>query len=101
MPRFSSTRDFAPGVGRAGVLPRVLGPGIVAEFAGQRDGVELPHQLAGEDVEGAQIAGRGHVAFAGGRAENDQVLENLARDYSTECGRMAIPGESGADRRAG
>ena len=70
--------EFAPGVGAADVLPGVLRPGFVAEFAGVRHGVELPDELAGDDVVGAQVARRREVAFARGRAEDDQILEDLA-----------------------
>ena len=49
-------RDLAPRVGAADVLPGVLGPRLVALLAGMRHRVERPHQLAGDDVEGAQRA---------------------------------------------
>ena len=39
-------RDLAPGVGAADVLPGVLRPGVVAELARTRNGVERPHQRA-------------------------------------------------------
>ena len=39
-------RDLPPRVGAADVLPRVLGPRLVAELARVRDGVELPGELA-------------------------------------------------------
>ena len=71
-------RHLAPVVGAADVLPRVLRPGVVAELAGTRHGMERPHELAGQDVVGADVAGRRHVAFAGGAAEDEQVLEDLA-----------------------
>ena len=63
----------------ADVLPGVLRPRVVAELAGARHGVERPDEFAGEHVVGADVAGRRHVAFAGGAAEDDQVLEDLAR----------------------
>ena len=72
-------RDLAPGVGAADVLPGVLRPRLVALLAGMRHRVERPHQLAGDDVVGAQRARRRQVAFAGRRAEQQQVLEDLAR----------------------
>src|SRR5262249_2666086 len=62
----------------ADVLPRVLRPRVVAELAGMRHRVKLPRELAGDDVVGANVAGRGEVGLAGGRAENDEVLEDLA-----------------------
>ena len=39
----------APVVGAAGCLPRIFRPGLVAELAGVRDGVEDPTALAGAD----------------------------------------------------
>ena len=71
-------RQLAPGVRAADVFPRVFRPRLVAELAWMRHGVELPDQLAGEHVVGAKIAGRRHVAFAGRRSEQNQVLEHLA-----------------------
>ena len=35
--------------------------------------------LAGDDVVGANIAGRREIVFAGRRAQDDQVLENASR----------------------
>ena len=72
-------RQLAPGVDRADVLVGVGRPGVVAELARLRDGVEAPHLLAGEDVEGAHVSGRRHVALAGRRAQQEQVLEHLSR----------------------
>ena len=40
--------------------------------------MERPDQLAGDDVVGAQIAGRRAVAFAGVRAGDEQILEHAA-----------------------
>src|SRR5688572_9022693 len=40
-----------PGIGVADVLPRVLEPGLVAEFAGFGNGLEAPDALAGVHVE--------------------------------------------------
>ena len=91
--------DLAPGVGAADVLPGVLRPGVVAELARMRNGVERPDQLAGEDVVRAEIAGRRSVAFAGRRAQDDQVLE----DAPGRAGLNAAPARRGrcprADRR--
>ena len=72
-------RDLAPRVRAADVLPRVLWPGVVPELTGMRHCVKLPHEFAGDDVVGAEIAGRRQVAFAGRRPEQDEILENLAR----------------------
>src|SRR5262249_31403244 len=72
-------RDFAPRVHAADVRPRILGPSVVAELAGVRDGVELPYQFAGETVVRAQIARSGAVAFAGRRTHDDRVFEHASR----------------------
>ncbi len=68
-----------PVVDAADVLVGVLRPGVVAELTRTRHGVERPHQPAGEDVVRADISGRRHVPLAGRAAQNDQVLEGLAR----------------------
>jgi hypothetical protein len=51
-------RDARPGVGAATVLPRAFRPGVVAELARVRDGVECPLLRAGVDVERTDVAGR-------------------------------------------
>ncbi len=79
MPRRASTESSPQVLAPPDVLPGVLGPRLVALLAGMRHRVERPHQLAGDDVEGAQGAGRRQVAFAGSGAEQQQVLEDLAR----------------------
>ena len=66
-----------PDVGVAGELPRAAVPGVVAELAALRDGVELPHQLSGARVERAHVAGRIVLvgeAIADAVADDDQVL---------------------------
>ena len=73
-------RHLAPVVHAADVLPGVLRPGVIAELARPRYGVEGPHQLAGQHVVGADVAGGRHVAFAGRAANDDEILEDLARD---------------------
>ena len=55
---FGVNRDLAPGIRAADVLIGVLGPRLVAGFAGMRDGVKLPYELAGQDVVRAQVSGR-------------------------------------------
>ena len=72
-------RDLAPHIDAAHVLVGALGPGIVACFAGPRDGVKDPHQLTGYGVKGADIAGRREIALACRAAKNDQGFENAAR----------------------
>ena len=79
---------FSPVVDAADVLPRVLRPRVVPEFARTRHRVKRPDQFPRADVVGADVARRRHVAFAGRAAENDQVLEHAA-------GRIRL---NGADR---
>ena len=73
-------RRVAPDVDAGTVLRAVSAPGVVAELARPRHGVERPHQLAGPGVPGARIArgsGSGIGAarpFAGARAGDDQIL---------------------------
>ncbi len=67
-----------PVVGGAGGLPGVLGPGLVAGFAGVGDGVEAPAQLAGVDVVGADVAVRGGVGLWRAEADDDQVFVDHA-----------------------
>src|SRR5690606_17938949 len=62
-----------PTVGAAKQRPGVLGPGFVAGLAGVRNGVELPLQLAGTCVEGANVAGTRGQAFRDDAAEDEQV----------------------------
>src|SRR5438876_12081962 len=50
-------REFAPDIRSADALPRILGPSVIPELAGARNGVESPHQLPGHDIESAYIAG--------------------------------------------
>ena len=78
MPFLRVDRDLAPRVGAAGVLPCVGRPGVVAELARTRNGVERPDQPACDHVVGAQVAGRRSVAFAGVGSDNDQVFEDAA-----------------------
>src|SRR5688572_23813928 len=49
-------REGAPVVGTADVLVRLLRPRLVAELSRPRDGMELPHLPAGDDVVGADIS---------------------------------------------
>ena len=82
-------RDLAPGVGAADVLPGVLRPRLVAELAGMRHGVELPHQLAGDHVVGAQVAGRRHVALAGAPSRAGSGSRRPCPACRTECARWS------------
>src|SRR6476646_580605 len=45
-------RHLVPDAGVAVERPRILLPGVVAEFTGFRNRVEVPQPLAGADVEG-------------------------------------------------
>src|SRR5260370_25402327 len=67
---FGVERHFAPDVGAADGLPRVLRPRLVAELAGMRDGVKGPGQLAGARVEGAYVAGRRSGSLIGRRPQD-------------------------------
>ena len=73
-------RRIAPDIDAGSVLGAVPAPGVVAEFARPRHGMERPHQLAGPGVPGARIArGSGSAIgaarpFAGARAGDDQIL---------------------------
>ena len=49
-------RRVAPDVDAGSILGAVLFPGVVAELARPRHGVERPHQLAGSRVERARVA---------------------------------------------
>ena len=71
-------RHAGPVVGGAGVGPRVFRPCLVAEFAGMRNGVELPAQFAGADVVGADVAGRRGQRFGLPSAHYQQVFVNDA-----------------------
>ena len=65
-----------PHVGPARPLPRVVAPGLVAELAGLRDGVEDPLHLAGADVVAAHVPRRRLLparALGDGRADDDGV----------------------------
>ena len=73
-------RRVTPDVDAGSVLRAVPAPGVVAEFARPRHGVERPHQLAGPRVPGARIARRSGTAiraagpFARAGAGDDQIL---------------------------
>ncbi len=77
--------DLRPDAGVAGVLGRAVEPGIVAEFAFDRNGVEDPEALAGADVEAADVAfvvahALGRHAFAEGRADDNGVVATTGAD---------------------
>ena len=69
----------APGVGVAGIRPGVVFPGVVSDFARLRHRVERPAQLAGTDVEPADVSrGRRLVARTVGdrRVDDDDVADD-------------------------
>src|SRR5947207_3613092 len=72
-------RHPGPIVGGTAGFPGVFGPGVVAEFAGQWNGVEGPAQFASTNVEGANVARRRWKGFRIAPADNNQILEDYAR----------------------
>ena len=87
--------DLRPHAGVAGVLPRLLEPRVVAEFAGLRNGVEDPQPLAGARVVAADVAlGVLHAARAPCRARCDApTMHDVLRDD-----RRAVPRHLALDR---
>jgi hypothetical protein len=67
-------RHPAPVVCRAAILPRFGRPGLVAEFAGVGNRVERPAHLAGPDVVGANVAGRGGQRLRLTPSQNQEVF---------------------------
>src|SRR5207237_3483451 len=84
-------RLLTPVVGAADRLPRVGGPGVVAELAGARHGVEGPRQDPGAYIEGANVARRGRVLLVRRRAHDDAVLEDPAGRAALLVDRRRIP----------
>ena len=66
-------RHARPVVGGADAEPGVGRPGVVAELAGMRDGVEDPPHLAGAHVEGADVPGGGGARLGVPRRQDQQV----------------------------
>lgn len=48
-------RELAPDVSAAYGSPSILGPGLIAEFAGTRNCVESPDEFSGSHVECADV----------------------------------------------
>ena len=71
-------RHLPPVVRAADVLVAVGRVGLVAELARARDRVELPEQLAGEHVVGADVAWRRHGLLARLAAEDHDVAPDSA-----------------------
>ena len=93
MPRRSSMRHAGPVVGAAVVGPRVLRPGLVAELAGLRNGVEDPAQRPGADVVGADVSRRAGQAFVDASADDHQVAIDRSGRGQADRLRLRIPAE--------
>jgi hypothetical protein len=70
-------------------------PGVVAEFARRRDGVEDPQPLAGPHVEAAHVAldvtpACRHAARPAGGADDDDVLDDDRRSVEADLARVRI-----------
>ena len=81
--------------GVAGVGPRIVQPGVVAEFARLRDRVEDPEALAGPHVESADVAlhvglARGDAARFVRGADDDDVFRNHRRRVQADLRRHRI-----------
>src|SRR5262245_35113793 len=50
IPQFFIAGERGPGAGVAGVFPRVVFPGLVAEFTRARDGLEGPDSLPSANI---------------------------------------------------
>src|SRR5258708_6213822 len=61
--------DFAPHIHAAHVLVGIFGPGVISKLTRTRDGMEHPQKLAGDHIEGANIARRSQVSFSGRTAQ--------------------------------
>src|SRR5439155_22685519 len=106
-------RLLAPVVRAAGVLVGVFGPRLVSGLAGERNGVELPDELAAHDVVRADVAGWRHPCLAGRGPDDHQVFPDLAGTLRLHApigafrAREALPeiddaaGAEGEDRFAG
>ena len=79
VPELRVVAHVRPDVGPARPLPRLVAPGLVAELARLRDGVEDPLHLAGADVVAADMSRRRFLA-AGAlrdrRAHDDRVARH-------------------------
>src|ERR1022692_2902755 len=85
--------EFTPDVGSADRSPRVLGPGLIAEFAGARNCVEGPDEFSGSHVECADVTWGRAITLVGGRANDQLVLEDPARRrglHQSEGSRIAV-----------
>ena len=83
-PQLGVGRERRPRGDVAGPLPGVVLPGLVAEFAGPGQHVELPQELAGARVIGEDVAGdvflpRLVVPLLGGVAHDDYTVDHNRR----------------------
>src|SRR5262245_63334570 len=88
-----------PDVSVAGVLPRLVLPGLIAELARLGHGVEYPERLAGADVESLDVAARlllDYRPVVDRRADDYRVAAN----YWRRCHRV-IPRIDGERNRLG
>src|SRR5436305_1127630 len=53
----------SPVIGGPTILPGIFRPGVVTKFAGMRNRVKRPTQLAGAHIVGADVSGRGGQSF--------------------------------------
>ena len=75
-------RHVGPHVGAAGVGPRVVSPGVVAELALLRNRMQRPQLLAGADVEAVDVATRPFLvgrAVVNARADHHDVADDDRR----------------------
>ena len=63
--QFEICTDRRPDCGIAGVLPGIVAPGVVAEFAGLRNGVKRPQQTPAADIVSTHVTR--HVGFGSRR----------------------------------
>src|SRR5216684_3855073 len=92
-------RERRPDVRMSGVAPRVVAPGVVAEFTRLRDWTERPDLLARARIERANVARRivsVHEAIADAVAENDQVLVDDRRRRVGVMRLVDLPHETAA-----
>ena len=83
--------DARPCVGASRDLPRVRRPRVVAVFAGARDRMEYPAELAALHVVGADVARRGGQRLADGAADDEEIAEHDARRARAHRDTLARP----------
>ena len=100
-------RHLGPHTGVAVDGPGFIEPAVIAEFAGPRNGVELPKLFAGMDIEGKNHAFGGVVGLRGasfaecGAYENDAAARDRGRGVEADLAGVDVDGLAGAvDREA-